>query len=168
MEVIVGPNVTTGYYKNPEQDAAAIEGDWLHTGDIAIVDEGGKVFIVDRLKVVPNEMRADRQELIKYKGNQVAPAELEGILLSHPGIADCAVIGYPGEEGNELPRAYVVKKDQALKAQEVVDFIAGKVATYKKLRGGVVFTDVIPKSPSGKILRRELKDIALKEPKARL
>lgn len=60
MEVIVGPNVTTGYYKNPEQDAAAIEGDWLHTGDIAIVDEDGKVFIVDRLKVVPNEMRADR------------------------------------------------------------------------------------------------------------
>jgi 4-coumarate--CoA ligase len=78
------------------------------------------------------------------------------------------VIAYPGEEGNELPRAYVVKKDPALKAQEVVDWIRERVNPYKRLRGGVVFTDVIPKSPSGKILRRELKDLALKEFKAKL
>jgi 4-coumarate--CoA ligase len=106
--------------------------------------------------------------LIKYKGNQVAPAELEGLLLSHPGIADAAVIAYPGEEGNELPRAYVVKKDQTLKAKDVQDWIAARVNPYKKLRGGVVFTDVIPKSPSGKILRRELKEQALKEFNAKL
>jgi len=106
--------------------------------------------------------------LIKYKGNQVAPAELEGLLLSHPGIADAAVIAYPGEEGNELPRAYVVKKDQALKAKDVQDWIAARVNPYKKLRGGVIFTDVIPKSPSGKILRRELKEQALKEFNAKL
>lgn len=106
--------------------------------------------------------------MIKYKGNQVAPAELEGLLLTHPGIADCAVIAYPGEEGNELPRAYVVKKDPALKAQEVVDWIRERVNPYKRLRGGVVFIDVIPKSPSGKILRRELKELALKEFKAKL
>jgi 4-coumarate--CoA ligase len=108
------------------------------------------------------------QELIKYKGNQVPPAELEGLLISHPGIADAAVIGYPGEEGNELPRAYVVKKDPALTAQQVSDWIADRVAPYKKLRGGVIFIDAIPKSPSGKILRRELKDKALKELKAKL
>jgi acyl-coenzyme A synthetase/AMP-(fatty) acid ligase len=78
------------------------------------------------------------------------------------------VIAYPGEEGNELPRAYVVKKDSALKAQEVVDWIRERVNPYKRLRGGVVFIDVIPKSPSGKILRRELKDLALKEFKAKL
>ena len=106
--------------------------------------------------------------MIKYKGNQVAPAELEGILLSHPGIADVAVIGYPAEEGNELPRAYVVKKDPNLKAQEIVDWIKERVTPYKRLRGGVVFIDMIPKSPSGKILRRELKEAALKEFKSKL
>jgi len=106
--------------------------------------------------------------LIKYKGNQVAPAELEGLLLSHPDIADAAVIGYPGEEGNELPRAYIVKKDLNLKSQEVLDWVRERVNPYKRLRGGVVFVDAIPKSPSGKILRRELKDLALKEFKAKL
>jgi 4-coumarate--CoA ligase len=106
--------------------------------------------------------------LIKYKGNQVAPAELEGLLISHPSIADAAVIGYPGEEGNELPRAYVVKKDPALKEKDVIDWIAERVNPYKKLRGGVVFIDVVPKSPSGKILRRELKEKALKDFKAKL
>ena len=97
----------------------------------------------------------------------MAPAELEGLLLSHPGIADVAVIGYPAEEGNELPRAYVVKKDPNLKAQDVVDWIRERVTPYKRLRGGVVFIDMIPKSPSGKILRRELKDAAVKEYKAK-
>jgi acyl-coenzyme A synthetase/AMP-(fatty) acid ligase len=90
------------------------------------------------------------------------------LLISHPGIADAAVIGFPGEEGNELPRAYVVKKDPALKGNEVADWIAERVAPYKKLRGGVLFIDAIPKSPSGKILRRELKDKALQEIKAKL
>jgi 4-coumarate--CoA ligase len=98
----------------------------------------------------------------------VAPAELEGLLLSHPGIADAAVIAYPGEEGNELPRAYIVKKNPGLKAQEVIDWIRDRVNPYKRLRGGVIFIDAIPKSPSGKILRRELKDAALKEFKAKL
>jgi 4-coumarate--CoA ligase len=105
--------------------------------------------------------------LIKYKGNQVAPAELEGLLISHPAIADAAVIAYPGEEGNELPRAYVVKKDPKLKEDEVIAWIRERVNPYKRLRGGVVFIDIIPKSPSGKILRRELKDKALEEFKAK-
>jgi 4-coumarate--CoA ligase len=154
VKLTIGPNVTIGYYKNPEQNEAAIEGDWLHTGDIAIFDSNHHLFIVDRLK-----------ELIKYKGNQVAPAELEGLLISHPSIADAAVIGFPGEEGNELPRAYVVKKDSNLKAKEVQEWIAERVSTYKKLRGGVFFVESIPKSPSGKILRRQLKDVALQEAK---
>jgi acyl-coenzyme A synthetase/AMP-(fatty) acid ligase len=105
--------------------------------------------------------------LIKYKGNQVAPAELEGLLLSHPSIADAAVIAYPGEEGNELPRAYVVKKNPELKQEDVIGWIRERVNPYKRLRGGVVFIDIIPKSPSGKILRRELKELALQEFKAK-
>jgi 4-coumarate--CoA ligase len=89
------------------------------------------------------------------------------LLLSHPGIADVAVIGYPADEGNELPRAYVVKKDPSLKAEEIVAWARERVNPYKRLRGGVVFIDRIPKSPSGKILRRELKDAAIQEYKAK-
>jgi len=120
----------------------------FHTGDIAYVDSNGYYFIVDRLK-----------ELIKYKGYQVPPAQLEDVLLSHPGVADVAVIGIPDEEAGELPRAFVVvKPGQTPAAEELMKFVEGRVSVHKYLRGGVKFVDSIPKSPAGKILRRVLKN----------
>ena len=98
----------------------------------------------------------------------MAPAELEGLLISHPSIVDAAVIGYPGDEGNELPRAYVVKRDPKLKDNDVIEWVRERVNPYKRLRGGVVFVDAIPKSPSGKILRRLLRDMLLKEIRGKL
>jgi 4-coumarate--CoA ligase len=143
-----GPQVMTGYLNNPEATAATIDDDgWLHTGDIGHVDEDGHLFIVDRLK-----------ELIKYKGFQVAPAELEAVLLTHPAIADAAVIGRPDDEAGEIPIAFVVLKDgQSATEEEICAFVADHVATYKQL-GGVTFIDAVPKSASGKILRRVLRD----------
>ena len=139
-----GPQVMRGYLNRPEATAATIDADdWLHTGDIAYADEDGHFFIVDRAK-----------ELIKYKGFQVPPAELEGVLLRHPAIADAAVIPVSDPEAGELPKAYVVLKSDAT-AQEIMDFVAEQVAPYKKIRF-VEFIDKIPKSPSGKILRRVL------------
>ncbi len=112
------------------------------------VSKNGHFFIVDRLK-----------ELIKYKGSQVAPAELEAILLSHEAVADCAVIGVPHEMAGEVPKAFVVLKPKFVVSQkELVEFVGRVVAKYKLLRGGVEFVEVIPKSPSGKILRRLLRD----------
>jgi 4-coumarate--CoA ligase len=109
----------------------------LHSGDIGYFDEDGFMYVTDRLK-----------ELIKYKGFQVPPAELEGVLLSHPEIQDCIVIPVLDEEAGELPRAYVVlRPDSSLTAENVMDYVAQKVAPYKKLRGGVLFTDAVPKSP---------------------
>src|SRR5919201_2351242 len=118
---------------------------WLHTGDVARVDDQGAVRIVDRIK-----------ELIKYKGYQVAPAELEGVLLTHPAIADAAVIGIPDEQAGEIPKAFVVPS-APLTSEEVTAFVAERVAPYKKIRA-VELVDEIPKSPSGKILRRVLID----------
>jgi 4-coumarate--CoA ligase len=103
-----------------------------------------------------------KKELIKVKGNQVAPAELEALLLEHPAIADVAVIGMPTPDGDEAPRAFVVRQageaGQKLQAEEVQKFVQGKVVRYKWLRGGVTFIEAIPKNPSGKILRRQLRD----------
>jgi 4-coumarate--CoA ligase len=106
-----------------------------------------------------------KKELIKYKGNQVAPAELEALLISHPNINDAAVIGIQDDsQATEVPRAYVVKKpDTEVTAKEVADFVKNNLASHKQLRGGVVFVDEIPKSPSGKILRREIRESAKKE-----
>ncbi|MEM6295188.1 MAG: AMP-binding protein [Myxococcota bacterium] len=142
-----GPQVMKGYLGNPEATAATLDADgWLHTGDIAVVDDDGHFFIVDRLK-----------ELIKVKGFQVAPAELEAKLLSHDHIADAAVIGIPDEEAGERPKAFVVKTgDAALDEAGVVAFAAEGFASYKHL-AVVEFIDAIPKSASGKILRRELR-----------
>lgn len=149
--LIRGPNVMKEYLNNPEETSKTIEPDgFLHTGDIARVDEDGDFWIVDRLK-----------ELIKYNGYQCPPAELENVLLSHDSIADACVIGSPDPEAfesNELPKAFVVLKPNAnLTEDEILSFVADRVAPYKKLRGGVEFIDQIPKSPSGKILRRILK-----------
>jgi acyl-CoA synthetase (AMP-forming)/AMP-acid ligase II len=139
-----GPNVMKGYLNNPEATAVTVDADgWLHTGDIGIVDEDGYLTVVDRLK-----------ELIKVKGFQVAPAELESILLKHPKIADVAVIPVADEHSGEVPKAIVVKRDD-LTAEDVIAFCESRVAHYKRVRH-VAFVDAIPKSPSGKILRRVL------------
>lgn len=143
-----GPQVMKGYLNNPEATANTIVDDgWLRTGDIGTIDDEGFVSIVDRLK-----------ELIKFKGFQVAPAELEALLLTHPSIADAAVIGVPDEEAGETPRAFVVvKPGQEVTADDVAEFMQGRVATYKVIHD-VVIVPEIPKSASGKILRRMLKD----------
>jgi 4-coumarate--CoA ligase len=142
-----GPNIMVGYLGDEAATAATLEPDgFLHTGDLATVDAEGVVMIVDRLK-----------ELIKYKGYQVAPAELEALLLSHPQIADAAVVGAQDAEGSEVPKAFVVPVAGAeLSAQQVMDFVAERVAPYKKVRQ-VEFVEAIPKSAAGKILRRELR-----------
>ncbi|MFT7473608.1 MAG: acyl-CoA synthetase (AMP-forming)/AMP-acid ligase II [Verrucomicrobiales bacterium] len=145
---IRGPQVMKGYLNNEEATKETIDQDgWLHTGDVAHIDEDGFIFIVDRIK-----------ELIKYKGFQVPPAELEGLLLTHPAVADSAVIGIPDDEAGEIPKAFITLKPGAeATAEEIQDFVAGQVASYKKIRL-VEFIPVIPKSASGKILRRELRD----------
>ncbi len=133
-----------GYLNNPEATARTVDKDgWLRTGDIDVVDADGYLTVVDRLK-----------ELIKVKGFQVAPAELESLLLKHPRIADVAVIGVPDEEAGEVPKAVVVARG-ALTAEEVMAFVHADVSHYKRIRH-VEFIDAIPKSPSGKILRRVL------------
>lgn len=136
-----------GYLNQPEQTAATLtEDQWLRTGDLAHEDAEGNVFIVDRLK-----------ELIKYKGYQVPPAELEALLLAHPKIADAAVVGTTREDGEEVPKAFVVlQPDEELTADEIMEYIAERVAPYKKIRA-VEFITEIPKSATGKILRRELR-----------
>ena len=136
-----------GYWRNPEATAETIKDGWLYTGDMARMDPDGYVYIVDRKK-----------ELIKYKGFQVAPAEMEALLLEHPNVADVAVVGKPDEEAGELPKAYVVAKDSSLTGDDVMSFVAERVAGFKKIRE-VEFIDEIPKSPSGKILRRVLSDM---------
>ncbi|CAG5183837.1 uncharacterized protein ALTATR162_LOCUS10777 [Alternaria atra] len=159
---IKGPNVFKGYLNNPEGTAHAKTADgYFKTGDVGYQDKDGNFFITDRVK-----------ELIKYKGFQVPPAELEGILVSHPKINDVAVIGvYSKDDASELPRAYVVPKDGLGKtdedAKEIIDWLSAKVAHHKRLRGGVRWVDEIPKSVSGKILRRMLKVKAQEEEDAK-
>ncbi|KAI0966538.1 acetyl-CoA synthetase-like protein [Xylaria arbuscula] len=148
---VKGAVVTKGYWKNEKANRDSFKDDWFRTGDIAVFKDG-VFFIVDRKK-----------ELIKYKGNQVAPAELEAVLLSHPKILDAAVIGVLGE-GTEVPRAYVVANEKEISGKEIVEWFSKQgLSKYKNLRGGVVFLDAIPKSPAGKILRKNLKDMAKKE-----
>jgi acyl-CoA synthetase (AMP-forming)/AMP-acid ligase II len=139
-----GPNIMLGYLNLPDATAQSIDAEgWYHTGDIGYADDDGYFFVVDRLK-----------ELIKYSGYQVAPAELEAVLVSHPAIAEAAVIPSPDEEHGEIPKAFVVRKGE-LSEQQVMDYVAARVAPFKKVRL-VEFIDQIPKSPTGKILRREL------------
>lgn len=141
-----GPQVMKGYWRNPEATARTVDDEgWLHTGDVGRVDADGYLEIVDRVK-----------ELIKVKGFQVAPAELEALLVTHPAIADAAVIGVPDADAGEVPKAFVVTR-APLSEEDVCGFVAGHVASYKQIRL-VAFVAQIPKSPSGKILRRLLRD----------
>ncbi|KAG5674516.1 hypothetical protein PVAND_004478 [Polypedilum vanderplanki] len=144
-----GSRIMKGYFNNAKATAETIDKDgWLHTGDLGYFDNEHQFFIVDRLK-----------ELIKYKAFQVAPAEIEGLLLSHPKIKDAGVIGIPNNVVGELPFAFVVKLPEVeLTEKEVQDFIKENASNAKWLRGGVKFVDEIPKNPSGKILRRELRE----------
>jgi len=143
--LIRGPQVMAGYLNNESATRHTIDADgWLHTGDVAEVDDDGYFAIVDRLK-----------ELIKYKGFQVPPAELEAILITHPAVADCAVIGVPDEEAGELPKAFVVCAGE-VEDDEILEFVAAKVSPQKKIRL-LERIEAIPKSASGKILRRQLK-----------
>jgi acyl-CoA synthetase (AMP-forming)/AMP-acid ligase II len=145
---IRGPQVMQGYLYNERASAETIDSDgWLHTGDIAVVDADGFYSIVDRLK-----------ELIKYKGFQVPPAELEAILIAHPAVADCAVIGVPDEQAGELPKGFVVVADGAeVSDEDLLEHVARQVSPQKRLRM-IERLEQIPKSASGKILRRELRE----------
>lgn len=147
-----GPQVMLGYIDDPDKTNECLsDAGWLRTGDVAQYDEEGFVYITDRIK-----------ELIKVRGYQVAPAELEALLLTHEHVSDAAVIQVPDEAAGELPRAYVVKNgnEEASKTTEMdlYEWIKERVAPHKRLDGGVIFTDVIPKSASGKILRRIIRD----------
>ena len=146
--LIRGPQIMKGYLGRPDATAAMIDEDgWLHTGDVGHADSDGWLFVVDRVK-----------ELIKYKGFQVAPAELEALLLTHPDVADTAVVGAYNDEGNEVPHAYVVRRPTApaLSEGEIMMYVAERVAPYKRVRR-VTFIDAVPRAASGKILRRELR-----------
>ncbi len=143
--LVRGPQVMVGYLDNPAATADTVTDGWLHTGDVARVDENGDYYVVDRLK-----------ELIKYKGFQVAPAELEALLLTHPDVLDAAVIATPDPTAGEAPKAFVVSRGER-DADALLAWVAERVAPYKKLRA-LEFVPEIPKSPAGKILRRVLKE----------
>ena len=159
-----GPTVVKGYYENEEANREAFDDEgYIKSGDIGYADpKTGLWYIVDR-----------RKELIKVRGFQVAPAEIEGVLLSHPGIADAAVIGVKmraegapdGAEWDERPRTYVVRHAEGVKVQEdeVKEWVAARLAKYKALDGGVRFVQSIPKNASGKILKRTLREWAKEE-----
>ncbi len=145
--LVRGPQVMVGYLNNDEATAATLEADgFLHTGDIVEATADGVVYVVDRLK-----------ELIKYKGYQVAPAELEALLLTHPAVADAAVVALPDADAGEIPKAFIVTQPGAeLSADDVETFVAEHVAPHKKVRA-VEFIEQIPKSSAGKILRKDLR-----------
>ncbi|MEU1045966.1 4-coumarate--CoA ligase family protein [Streptomyces sp. NPDC005897] len=147
--LIRGPQIMKGYLGRPDATAALIDADgWLHTGDVGHADSDGWLYVVDRVK-----------ELIKYKGFQVAPAELEALLLTHPGVADAAVVGAHDDDGNEVPHAFVVRRPTApgLQEGEIMMYVAERVAPYKRVRR-VTFVDAVPRAASGKILRRQLRE----------
>ncbi|KAF4120892.1 Acyl-CoA synthetase (AMP-forming)/AMP-acid ligase II [Geosmithia morbida] len=152
--LLKGPIIMQGYHNNDKANQETFTEDgWMRTGDILRVEDG-ELFVVDRKK-----------ELIKYKGLQVAPAELEGLISSHPAVVDAAVIGLV-RDNNEVPRAYVVLAPHArgkVGEADIIDFVDSKVSNYKRLRGGVKFVEAVPRSPSGKILRRDLREMQKRE-----
>lgn len=146
--MIKGPQVMKGYHNRPEETKKDLIDGWLKTGDMAYYNEKEYFFITDRIK-----------ELIKFKGFQIPPAELEEIIRSFDNVADCAVIGIPHKTLGEVPRAYVVPKAKTkVNCEYLEKFVNSKVAEYKRLQGGIIIVDNIPKTPSGKILRKQLKE----------
>ncbi|XP_018393717.1 PREDICTED: uncharacterized protein LOC108772644 [Cyphomyrmex costatus] len=143
----------TGYYRNPEATKSTIDEEgWLHTGDIGYIDEDGELFIIDRIK-----------ELIKYRGYHISPGEIEGVLISHPAVLEAAVISIPHVTDDEHPLAYITKKPGAKETeQELIDFVAKNMMDHYKLRAGIIFLDVFPYTGSGKIARKDLKEMAKK------
>jgi long-chain acyl-CoA synthetase len=139
-----GPQIMVGYWKRPHETAEVLRNGWLYTGDLGKIDEDGYLYVVDRKK-----------EVIKYMGFTIGPAELEAVLLEHPAVADCAVVGKPDPVAGEIPKAFVALKNGAKATEEeLIKFVEGKVAGYKKIRE-VEFTEKIPRSLAGKVLRRE-------------
>ncbi|CAE7221755.1 unnamed protein product [Rhizoctonia solani] len=155
--VVKGPQMALRYSNNEQATKETFVDGWVHTGDEVVINNNGDVFIVDRLK-----------EILKVRGFQVAPAELEGFLLDHPLVADVGVVGFPDEYSGELPLAFIALSEEAKKSgksqdalrKEITTFVADNKIKYKWLEGGVVFVDAVPKNPSGKILRRMLRDQA--------
>lgn len=144
---VKGPQVMKGYLNNPEANKTAFSNGWYKTGDMVYYDENGMFYVTDRIK-----------ELIKVKGFPVAPAELEEVIRNYPGVGDACVIGVPHEKWGEVPRAYVIpKKSGELDTKKLMEYVASKVVEFKRLEGGVAVVDSIPKTASGKLLRRELK-----------
>ena len=146
--IVQGPQIMQGYWKAPEATAGALRDGWLYTGDIGWMDEDGYVTITDRKK-----------EMIKFKGFSVAPAQIEALLLEHPAVADVAVIGKPDEEAGEVPKAYIVLREgyEQQSPDELMGWVNTKLATYKSIHE-IEFIEAIPRNPSGKILRRILKE----------
>ena len=143
-----GPQVMKGYWNKPEDTADVIRDGWFHTGDVGRRDDKGYVFIVDRKK-----------EFIKYKGFGVGPAEVEAVLCEHPAVADAGVIGKPDEEAGEIPKAFVqLRPNTQATAEELIAFVKERIADYKRVRE-VEFIEKVPRTASGKILRRELADL---------
>lgn len=147
-----GPNVMLGYFQNESATEEMITKDgWMRTGDIGHYDDYGLIYISDRLK-----------ELIKVNAHQVAPAELEAILRDHPDILDAAVVGVPHPKTGEVPRAFVVRRpDSNITAEQIQQHVAKQVVKYKQISGGVYFVDSIPKTLTGKILRRDVRNIVV-------
>lgn len=143
-----GPNIMKGYFNNIHATKETITEDgWLRTGDIGYYNENGSFFVIDRLK-----------ELIKVNALQVAPAELENILRDHPDVLEAAVVGIPHSKCGEVPKAFVVRKvDSNVTEPEIQEYVAKHVSKHKHLTGGVTFVESVPKTASGKILRREIK-----------
>ena len=141
-----GPHIMVGYWHRPEATAEAIVDGWLHTGDIAVLDKDGYVYISDRIK-----------DMIISGGENVYPAEIENVLLGHPAIADVAVIGLASERWGETPLAVVVRSDDAVTEAEILAYTEGKLARYKR-PSAVTFVDEIPRNPSGKALKRILRE----------
>lgn len=156
--LVYGANIMKGYYNRPEQTEETLLREdgkrWLRTGDVAYLDSKGRIYIIDRLK-----------SLIKVKGLQVSPAELEAAISLHPGVSDVAVVGAKAADGGEYPRAFVVKRDKNLTEMDISDIVQGKFSKYKWLTGGVYFVDEIPKTGSGKVMRRKLPNPVLRSSK---
>ena len=143
---VAGPHIMTGYWNRPEATAETVVDGWLHTGDVAVIDADGFVYIQDRVK-----------DMIISGGENVYPAEIENVILSMDGVNEVAVIGLPSEKWGESPLAIVVKGDEDLTAEDVLAYTDGKLARFKQPKG-VEFTDVIPRNPTGKVLKRVLRD----------